>query len=138
MTDKGRSVGQAGPRQRKILLADDDAGLRRLIEATLASDEYRILEAATGAQALAVARREQPDLVLLDVNMPGGLNGLEVCQRLKSDSGTAAAAVSMLTAAVDDEQRRLALAYGAVDYITKPFSPLALLTRLEALFEAPE
>ena len=128
-------MGQLGPTQRKILLADDDAGLRRLVEATLAGDEYQIIQAGSGEEAIAVARREQPDLVLLDIDMPGGLNGLEVCERLKSDPTTAGIAVIMLTAALDDEQRHTALAQGAVDYITKPFSPLGLLTRIETLFE---
>ena len=128
-------MGQSSPTQRKILLADDDAGLRRLVEATLAGDEYRIIQAGSGEEAITVARREQPDLVLLDIDMPGGLNGLEVCQRLKSDPATSSIAVIMLTAALDEQQRRKALAQGAVDYITKPFSPLALLTRIETLFE---
>ena len=128
-------MGQLGPTQRKILLADDDAGLRRLVEATLAGDEYLIIQAGSGEEAITVARREQPDLVLLDIDMPGGLNGLEVCQRLKSDPATSSIAVIMLTAALDEQQRRKALAQGAVDYITKPFSPLALLTRIDTLFE---
>ena len=128
-------MGQSSPTQRKILLADDDAGLRRLVEATLAGDEYRIVQAGSGEEVITVARREQPDLVLLDIDMPGGLNGLEVCQRLKSDPATSSIAVIMLTAALDEQQRRKALAQGAVDYITKPFSPLALLTRIDTLLE---
>jgi CheY-like chemotaxis protein len=129
-------VEQPGPQPRKILLADDDLGLRRLVEATLAGDEYVILQAANGEEALTIAAREQPDAILLDIEMPGGMNGLEVCRRLKGDPATSRAVVIMLTGAHGEEQRQIALANGAADYITKPFSPLALLRRLEDLFDA--
>jgi CheY-like chemotaxis protein len=109
--------------------------LRRLVEATLAGDEYAIIQASSGHEALAVAARERPDVVLLDIEMPGGMDGLEVCRRLKTSPETADIAIIMLTGAHGDDQRQTALAHGAVDYITKPFSPLALLQRLEALFD---
>jgi len=128
-------VARPAPRQRKILLGDDEANVRRLVEVTLASDEYVTLHASSGTEVLEVVRREHPDLVLLDINMPGDLNGLEVCRRIKGDPANDNTAVIMLTAAVDDEQRHRALDYGAIDYITKPFSPLALLSRLDSLFE---
>lgn len=121
-------------RRRTILLVDDDAALRRLVEVTLSDDEYVILHAASGAEALATARAHRPDLLLLDVHMPGTPDGLEVCRQLKADPALAHTAIIMLTATRDEELQQRALAYGATDYIVKPFSPLMLLHRLETLF----
>ncbi|MBX5490719.1 MAG: response regulator [Chloroflexi bacterium] len=129
-------MAETEARRRTILLVDDDAALRRLVEVTLADDDYVILHAACGAEALATARAHRPDLLLLDVHMPGVPDGLEVCRQLKADPTLASTTVIMLTATCDEELQRRALAYGAADYIVKPFSPLMLLRRLEALFDA--
>ena len=127
-------MANALPRRHTILLVDDDAAMRRLVEATLADDEYVILHASSGAEAIETARQHRPDLLLLDVHMPGNPDGLEVCRRLKDDPTTASAVIIMLTATHDAELRERAKAYGAYEYITKPFSPLVLLQRLESLF----
>ena len=115
---------------RKLLIADDDASLRRLVRATLESESYTILEAGDGVAALAQARLHRPDLILLDVKMPQ-MDGLKTCQALKRDDATRSLTVIMLTVESDPEDRKRALAAGADDYFTKPFSPMALIHKVE-------
>jgi two-component system alkaline phosphatase synthesis response regulator PhoP len=112
----------------KLLIADDEPAVRALVHVTLEGEEYEILEAADGLEALEVARDESPSLVLLDIMMPR-LDGLEVCRQLKSDPDTSDIVVVMLTAQAQDRDQGLAA--GADDYFTKPFSPLALLNMVE-------
>jgi CheY-like chemotaxis protein len=116
----------------KLLIADDEPAVRALVHVTLEGDDYEILEAADGVEALEVARGESPSLVLLDIMMPR-LDGLEVCRQLKSDPFTSDIVVVMLTAQAQDRDRDRdqGLAVGADDYFTKPFSPLALLNMVE-------
>jgi two-component system, OmpR family, phosphate regulon response regulator PhoB len=110
----------------KLLIADDEPAVRALVHVTLEGDDYEILEAADGVEALEVARGESPSLVLLDIMMPG-MNGLEVCRIIKSDPTTSGTVVVMLTAQAQQRDRDRGLAAGADVYFTKPFSPLALL-----------
>ena len=114
----------------KLLIADDEQAVRALVHVTLEGDDYEILEAADGVEALEVARGEVPRLVLLDIMMPR-LDGLEVCRQLKSDPLTRDIVVVMLTAQAQERDRDQGLAAGADDYFTKPFSPLALLNMVE-------
>jgi DNA-binding response OmpR family regulator len=116
----------------RVLLADDDPALRRLIGATLGSDDFDLLLAIDGEEALYVARGEHPALVLLDVNMPR-LDGFEVCRQLKSDPTTADIKVVMLTARGADVDRVRAREAGADEYFIKPFSPVQLLNKVYAL-----
>ena len=116
---------------KKILIADDEEPLRLLVRATLELDDagegqYDILEATDGNEALEVARRERPQLILLDIQMPG-LSGLEVCKMLKNDAATSDLMIVMLTAKGQQSDRELGFAAGADDYFAKPFSPLELL-----------
>jgi len=83
---------------KKILIVDDQIEVRELIEVTLEIGDYHILSAENGQQALEIARAEQPDIILLDIMMPGRLDGLEVCRRLKAERGTANITVVMLSA----------------------------------------
>jgi DNA-binding response OmpR family regulator len=115
---------------RKLLIADDESGIRSLVRMTLERDAYEIFEAADGEQALALAREHHPEVVLLDVMMPK-LSGFEVCRALKDDPTTAEATVVMLTAKAQDSDRQQGIAAGADDYFTKPFSPLALLRKID-------
>ncbi|MBI4338180.1 MAG: response regulator [Chloroflexi bacterium] len=116
-----------------VMVADDEERLLELVVATLEGDErYRVLQASDGEQALAIARQEHPDLVFLDVMMPK-LNGYEVCRALKEDPTTAHARVVMLTALGQEKDRRLAREAGADDYFTKPFSPMALLMKVDQI-----
>ncbi len=111
------------------MLADDDPGIRLLVNATLRSDEYEIIEASDGLETLALAAKERPDLILLDIGMPK-VDGFEVCRRLKKDPSTAEIRVIMLTARAQDADRRRGDEVGADGYFTKPFSPLALLDKI--------
>ncbi len=114
-----------------ILLADDEANLRLLVRTTLEDPQYQIVEASNGSMALDLARRERPDLVLLDWMMPG-LSGIEVLRSLRADSATASIAVIMLTAMGQEKDRAEAAALGICSYLVKPFSPLELLAVVQA------
>jgi DNA-binding response OmpR family regulator len=118
--------------KKRVLLADDDPALRRLIRATLGESDFELLQAADGEDALQVALSEHPLLVLLDVNMPR-LDGFEVCRRLKGDPATADIKVVMLTARGSEIDRLEARAAGADEYFSKPFSPIQLLNKVYAL-----
>lgn len=115
---------------RKLLIADDEEGVRRLVRMTLESEDYEIIEAADGADALDRAREQKPELVFLDVMMPE-MSGVEVCKELKSDPGTSGITVIMLSAKAQEADREAGMEAGADDYFTKPFSPLALLTKVD-------
>ena len=118
-----------------IVIADDDAGLRNLVKFALTGVAERLLEAADGSEALAVSRREHPDVILLDIGMPG-LDGYEVCVALKRDPNTSDTRVAMLTARAQSDDRIAGWSCGADDYITKPFSPVDLIRRVERLLIA--
>src|SRR5438132_7379973 len=120
--------------KRRVLLADDDPGLRRLIGTTLGTDDFELLQATDGEEALAIARQHHPELVLLDVNMPK-LNGFEVCRQLKAQPETADIKIVMLTARGTDVDRAHGREVGADDYFIKPFSPVQLLNKVYALLE---
>jgi DNA-binding response OmpR family regulator len=119
---------------KRLLIADDEEGVRSLVRMTLESDTYEILEAADGEEALLVARESEPSLVFLDAKMPG-LDGYDVCRLLKDDPATSEMTVVMLTARSQESDIRAGFDAGADDYITKPFSPMALLRKVEKVFE---
>jgi CheY-like chemotaxis protein len=116
--------------EKTVLVADDEAMLRQLVRATLRDRPLRILEAATGAEALTLARSERPDLLLLDVGLPE-LDGYAVCRALKADPATAGIKVVMLTARAQRQDLERGAAVGVDAYITKPFSPRRLLSDLD-------
>jgi DNA-binding response OmpR family regulator len=120
--------------KRRVLLADDDPGLRRLISTTLGTEDFDLLHATDGEEALSMARQQRPELVLLDVNMPK-MDGFEVCRALKSEPDTAGIKVVMLTARGADVDRAKGREAGADDYFIKPFSPVQLLNKVYALLE---
>lgn len=115
-----------------ILIVDDEAPILDLVRFTLEDADVRVVEASDGAEALVLARRIKPDLVLLDVQMPR-LNGLEVCRQLRLEPAFARTPIVMLTAAGQEADRARGREAGADEYLTKPFSPLALLALVEAL-----
>jgi DNA-binding response OmpR family regulator len=117
-----------------VLLADDDPSLLRLISTTLGTDDFELLLATDGEQALETARRQHPDLLLLDVNMPR-LDGFEVCRQIKADPETASIKVVMLSARGTDADRAHGREAGADDYFAKPFSPIQLLNKVYQLLE---
>jgi two-component system phosphate regulon response regulator PhoB len=115
-----------------VLLCDDEEVLRQLVRATLDNGDYSIVEAADGEESLELARRLQPDLIVLDMMMPGR-SGLEVLRELRADPETAATPVIMLTARARESDRNEAASAGADRYLAKPFSPLELISVVEEL-----
>jgi two-component system response regulator MprA len=114
----------------KILVADDDRAIRDSLERALELDGYQVLTAVDGVQALSTARRSEPDVIVLDVMMPG-VDGLGVCQVLRADG--VRTPILMLTARVEVTARIAGLDAGADDYLAKPFDLQELLARLRAL-----
>lgn len=115
----------------KVLVADDEEDIRVLVSATLGR-RYSLILASDGEEALRRAREDGPDLVFLDAMMPK-MDGFEVCSRLKADTATAHVKVVMLTAMAQELDRRRAEESGVDYYFTKPFSPTALLSKVEEL-----
>lgn len=116
----------------KILIVEDDPAIRRVIALAVKSAGYSpVLEADTGDGGLSAVRRERPALVLLDVMLPG-MDGVEVCRRVKSDPALAATAIILLTAKGEENDIVTGLDAGADDYVTKPFSKEVLLARMRA------
>ena len=118
---------------KKILIVEDQPDIRKLIRMTLEFEDYEIHEAADGAFGLRMASAVGPELVLLDVMMPGELDGLQVCQRIKSDPRLAHIKVVLLTARGQARDREAGQQSGADDYLVKPFSPLQLIETIERL-----
>jgi two-component system phosphate regulon response regulator PhoB len=119
---------------KKILIVDDQPEVRELVDVTLRIGDYIIWQAASGDQALTLARAEHPDLILLDVMMPtSSIDGFEVCRQLKSDPLTQDINIVMLTARGQEADVEMGKTVGADDYFTKPFSPLQLMNKVEEL-----
>jgi DNA-binding response OmpR family regulator len=115
-----------------ILIADDEPHIVELVRVTLEDDRVRVMDAADGATALRLAEGFEPELVLLDVNLPD-LSGLEVCRRLRRQLKLTACPIVLLTAAAQHDDIARGLAAGASQYLTKPFSPVRLLSLVENL-----
>jgi DNA-binding response OmpR family regulator len=115
----------------KILVVEDDPSIRRIIALAVKGDGHKVVEADSGDEGLSAVRTQSPDLVLLDVMLPG-LDGIEVCRRIKSDPALSSTAVVMLTAKGEERDIVAGLDAGANDYVTKPFSKAVLLARLRA------
>lgn len=112
-----------------ILIIDDEENIRNLVDAYLNAEGYTLYAAADGAHGLALFRRYRPDLVILDIMLPG-MDGLEVLQHIRRESE---AYVMMLTAKSEEADRVIGLTVGADDYLTKPFSPRELVARVKAI-----
>ncbi len=117
----------------RILVVEDQDSIRRMIEALVQARGYEVTAVSSGAKALDVAMTNPPDMVLLDLNLPGQYDGFDVCQRLRADPGTRTVPVVIISAMDDDESRSRATAAGATAYYTKPFSPIALLKEIDRL-----
>jgi len=116
----------------RILVVEDEPEIQELVRYNLAREGYRVTCAASGEQALAAVRRDPPHLILLDLMLPG-VDGLEVCRRLKADSATRAIPVVILTAKSEEADVVSGLELGADDYLPKPFSPRVLVARIRAV-----
>lgn len=117
---------------KKVLIADDEEGIRTLVRMTLDGGSLELLEAVDGDEAVAMARKHRPDVVLLDVMMPGH-SGFDVCRALKRDPATAEIPVVILSARAQTADQEEGRAAGADDYFTKPFSPIELLRKIDDL-----
>ena len=118
---------------RTILIVDDDPMIRKLIATTLEDvSGYRLQEAGNGAEAVERALAARPEIVFLDIDMPG-VSGIEACRRLRSDPATAEATIVMLTGDAGAQAERGALDAGADLFLTKPFSPLHLLRLVDRI-----
>ncbi|MDY6988485.1 MAG: response regulator [Thermodesulfobacteriota bacterium] len=118
---------------KKILIVDDEEKVRKLVEVTLSVGQFEILHASTGEEALKIARENKPDIVLLDIMMPGELDGFEVCRLLKEDPETRHIYVIMLTAKGQQGDKEKGVACGSDDYFVKPFSPVELMDKIDSL-----
>lgn len=125
--------GPGGPGPVRALVVDDEPALVRAVAAYLAREGFEVLTAGDGFEALRLAREAAPDVVVLDVMMPG-IDGLEVCRRLRTFSD---AYVLMLTARAEELDELLGLGVGADDYLTKPFSARVLVARVRGLLRRP-
>jgi DNA-binding response OmpR family regulator len=114
-----------------VLIADDEPSMRLLVRTTIESDHFNVIEAGDGNETWAMIVQHRPALVLLDVQMPGR-NGLDILASIRRDPALSATRVILLTAKALASDRDSGIAAGADFYLTKPFSPLDLLTRVEA------
>jgi CheY-like chemotaxis protein len=121
---------------KRVLIVEDQSDIRKLIRMTLEFEDYEIHEAADGAFGLNMVQAVRPDLVLLDVMMPGELDGLQVCQRIKADPTLQHIKVVLLTARGQARDREAGAAARADEYLVKPFSPLQLIETIERLMAA--
>ncbi len=116
----------------KILVVDDEVNITQILEFSIGAEGYEVITAANGEEAIDKARREQPDLIILDVMMPK-IDGYEACRVLKANPLTKGIPVVLLTAKGRDIDKRLGYEVGAIDYIIKPFSPNKLVDRIHEL-----
>ncbi len=116
---------------KKILIVDDSKDIRDLIVATLDTTEYKIFEAGDAMKAIAVATVEKPDFIIMDVVLPGNINGVEATKIIKSNPLTRHCDIIMLTGSNNQVLQHEAIKAGATCYFVKPFSPLDLLQRVE-------
>ncbi len=116
----------------KILVVEDEKDIARMIDYNLKKEGYRTILLHDGSYAAMTAGKERPDLILLDLMLPG-LDGLDVCRRLKADAKTSRIPIIMLTAKSEESDKILGLGLGADDYVTKPFSVKELLARVQAV-----
>ncbi len=113
-----------------VVLIEDDAHIADLVDLYLRKEGFRVYQATTGEAGLAAVRDRDPSLVIVDIGLPGGLDGLDVCKQLR---GTNDIPIIMLTARDAEIDRILGLELGADDYVTKPFSPRELVARIKAI-----
>ena len=123
--------------RKKVLVADDEADVLTLLSMNLQRAGFEVLRASNGREALELARKEEPDLLVLDLMMPE-LDGLEVARQIKQSGATARIPILMLTARADEVDRIVGLELGADDYVTKPFSPREIVLRVQAILRRME
>jgi two-component system, OmpR family, alkaline phosphatase synthesis response regulator PhoP len=120
-----------------ILVVEDEPDIRKLVQYNLAQERFKVLEAEDGEQALKILQREKPNLVILDLMLPG-LSGLELCKILRERPQTAQLPILMLTAKAGEADKVIGLEIGADDYLAKPFSPREMVARVRAILRRSE
>jgi DNA-binding response OmpR family regulator len=116
-----------------ILVVDDEPQIVEVVQDYLKQADFRVLTARDGQTALTLARHDRPDLIILDLMLPGGMDGLDVCRCLRQDPGLVDVPIIMLTARTEETDRLIGLELGADDYVTKPFSPREVVARVRAV-----
>ena len=116
-----------------ILVVEDEPQIVGIVQDYLQAAGYRVITASEGQMALILARHERPNLVILDLMPPGGMDGLDVCRHLRQDRVLGQVPIIMLTARVEETDKLIGLELGADDYITKPFSPREVVARVRAV-----
>ncbi len=120
------------PENTTVLIVDDNTGARRSIEGLLTSQGYKLLVASNGAEAMEIAKTDYPDLILLDVMMPGK-NGYEVCEEIRADADIAEVPIIMITGLDDDDSMMKGIEAGADDFLTKPINKIELRSRVKGI-----
>ncbi len=120
-----------------ILIIEDEKNIVELLKYNLEESGFRILKALRGDEGLQIAQKQKPDLILLDLMLPG-LDGIEICKILKNNSASANIPIIMLTAKGEEADKVIGLELGADDYMTKPFSPRELVARVKAVLRRPQ
>lgn len=120
---------------KKLLIVDDEEKVRKLVEVTLSIGKLEILHASSGEEGLRKAQESMPDIILLDIMMPGRLDGIEVCRLLKKNPATKDIYIIMLTAKGQQVDKKKGFAAGADEYFVKPFSPLKLMNKIDKILD---
>jgi two-component system phosphate regulon response regulator PhoB len=118
---------------KKILIVDDSKEIRDLVKATLGTENYRVLEAHNGEQAVRLAAEHLPDLIIIDIIMPGSIDGIEATRVIKSDPKTKGCHVIILTGQGQNRYKKVGTDAGAIGFFSKPFSPLRLIEKVEKI-----
>jgi DNA-binding response OmpR family regulator len=122
------------PIAKKVLFVDDEPGYSRAMTYTLEKEGYEVVSASNGLQALMKAQKENPDLIILDVMLPG-MDGFEVCSRLRNDPQTSPIPIIMLSAKGQDADKSTGLRVGALDYLTKPVENTTLMEKIQVFLQ---
>lgn len=115
---------------KKILIVDDSNEIRAIVKATLDTDSYKIYEASNGMKAVESAQKNRPDLIIMDLFMPGSIDGIEAISQIKQTVEAQNCQIIILTGSEQD-LKKVGIEAGANDFINKPFSPLDLLSKIE-------
>jgi DNA-binding response OmpR family regulator len=117
----------------RILIVEDSDSIRHMIETLVSARGHEVEAVSTGAKGIASALARAPDAILLDLHLPGGFDGFDVCTKLRENDSTRAVPIIVISALTDSASKQRALEAGATAYYTKPFSPTALLKEVESL-----
>ena len=126
------AAGAGMAHKENILIVEDEKDIVRMLEYNLGKEGFKTASALNGKDAITLAQRERPNLILLDLMLPG-IDGLEVCKSLKSNTRTSSIPIIILTAKSQESDIIVGLELGADDYVTKPFSPRELIARIKAV-----